>query len=133
MGGDDPFEGLVADRQPAAALASGDAQLQEGPNPLSDRDPVRRKTRFGALRCTPGSVANPLNRLGRFIAAFESGPVVIRQGVSLKIGAAFAAGPKYAGLRVKVAVLILNVNSTANNNFSGRKKNRTERVWSGRY
>jgi hypothetical protein len=58
---------------------------------FSDRDPVRRKTRFGALRCTPGSVANPLNRLGRFIAAFESGPVVIRQGVSLKSGAAFAA------------------------------------------
>jgi len=49
-------------------------------------------TVLGALRCTPGSVANPLNRLGRFIAAFESGPVVIRQGVSLKSGAGLAAG-----------------------------------------
>ena len=29
---------------------------------LSDRDSVRRITASGALRCTPGSVANPLNR-----------------------------------------------------------------------
>jgi hypothetical protein len=49
-------------------------------------------TVLGALRCTPGSVANPLNRLGRFIAAFESGPVVIRQELSLKSGAGFSAG-----------------------------------------
>lgn len=34
MGGDDPLEGLVADRQPPAALAPGDAQLQESANPL---------------------------------------------------------------------------------------------------
>lgn len=34
MGGDDPLEGFVADRQPAAALAPGDAQFQEGANPL---------------------------------------------------------------------------------------------------
>ena len=39
-----------------------------------------------ALRCAPWVVATHLNRLGRFIAAFESGPVVIRQGVSLKSG-----------------------------------------------
>ncbi|UCR87664.1 hypothetical protein RBU55_06045 [Pseudomonas chlororaphis subsp. aurantiaca] len=32
--------------------------------------PARRITALGALRCTPGSVANPLNRRGRFIAAF---------------------------------------------------------------
>lgn len=40
VGGDDPLEGFVADRQPAAALAPGDAQFQERANP------------FGVLRVT---------------------------------------------------------------------------------
>ena len=34
VGLDDPLEGFVADGQPAAALASGDAKLQERPDPL---------------------------------------------------------------------------------------------------
>lgn len=45
-------------------------------------------TGLGALRCTPGAVATPLDCLGLSIAAFESGPVSIRQGVSLKSGEA---------------------------------------------
>jgi hypothetical protein len=50
---------------------------------------------------------------------------VIRQGeaVSLKSGAAFAAGPVLSGLRIKVAVLLFKVNSAANKNFCGHKKN----------
>lgn len=55
---------------------------------------------------------------------------MIRQGeaVELTSCAAFAAGPALAGLRIKVAVLLFNVNSAANKKFYGRKKTRTERV-----
>ena len=72
---------MLSSRDPLLASASGFLLVVD-----SSRGPFglfsRWITVLGALRCTPGSVANPLNRLGRFIAAFESGPVVIRQGWS---------------------------------------------------
>lgn len=75
-------------------------------------------TVLGALRCTPGSVANPLNRLGRFIAAFESGPVVIRQGVKPKSG---GRGPFAVAVcrydKPNISTLILCVNKDAYNFF----------------
>lgn len=55
---------------------------------------------------------------------------MIRQGeaVDLKSCAAFAAEPVLSGLRIKVAVLLFKVNSTANNNFCNRKKTRSRRA-----
>ena len=45
---------------------------------FSDRDTVRRITDSGLYAAHPGTVAIPLNRLGRFIAALLR-PVVIRR------------------------------------------------------
>lgn len=82
--GRDPLLASVTGLYPTTENSSAvpDCSSSRGPFGLFSR----WITVLGALRCTPGSVANPLNRLGRFIAAFESGPVVIRQGVSLKSG-----------------------------------------------
>jgi hypothetical protein len=51
----------------------------------------------------------------------------------LKSDAAFAAGPLLSGLRIKVAVLLFNVNSAANNIFSWHKKARAWRALDGVY
>lgn len=42
-------------------------------NRISDRDPVRQKTRLGLYAAHPGPVANPLSRCGRLIATVKRG------------------------------------------------------------
>jgi len=78
-------------------------------------------TVLGALRCTPGSVANPLNRLGRFIAAFESGPVVIRQGVKPKSGELLALAIRGGvSMDANIGNPIFIVNGYSHNFYKGR-------------
>ena len=60
-----------ASRELSALLARYGSYLDVFPTTI----PVRRITASGALRCTPGSVANPLNSSGLFIASFVTAGV----------------------------------------------------------
>src|SRR3989344_2100451 len=66
--------------------------------------PVCRITASGALRCTPGSVANPLNRQGRFIAACSCKTVKLKS-VGILAGVTWHPCHRFDGVRADVACL----------------------------
>ena len=70
--------------------------------------PVCRITASGALRCTPGSVANPLNRQGRFIAAYSCKTVKLKS-VGILAGVTWHPCHRFDGVRSRCCVAFLVV------------------------